>query len=149
MTGFIDHRWRRRERFGIWPDELIALNGGVVDAYLDNSGKVQGEITANTRYLVYGEKSDSPSRAILQQPTNQMFKEASSLGVETITLPEFLIEMGYKPQDRMVPLGTGTKAATFRRDRMTVARVGRRDSDTRRLPQETAPTVDASGTGAV
>jgi hypothetical protein len=91
--------------------ELIELNGGIVDAYLDEAGKQQGEITANTRYLVYGEKSDSASRVNLQQGTNDMFKEASSLGVQTITLPEFLTQMGYKPQDRTVQLGAAAKGS--------------------------------------
>jgi hypothetical protein len=47
----------------------------------------------------------------LQQGTNDMFKEASSLGVQTITLPEFLTQMGYKPQDRTVHLGAGAKGS--------------------------------------
>lgn len=92
---------------------LIELNGGIVDAYLDEAGKQQGEITANTRYLVYGDKTDSPSRVNLQQGTNDMFKEANSLGVQTITLPEFLTQMGYKPQDRTVHLGAAATGKDF------------------------------------
>src|SRR4051812_35372665 len=65
--------------------ELIELNGGVVDAYLDDDGKVQGEITANTRYLISGEAPEKASKIALQGPTNDMYKTASSLGVETIT----------------------------------------------------------------
>jgi hypothetical protein len=80
---------------------------------LDEAGKVQGEITANTRYLVSGDKPDSASKTNLQTGTNDMFKEASSLGVETITLPEFLNQMGYKPQDRTVHLGAAARASDF------------------------------------
>ncbi|MFO0792298.1 MAG: hypothetical protein U0805_22795 [Pirellulales bacterium] len=93
--------------------ELIELNGGVVDAYLDDEGKMQGKITANTRYLISGEAPNNPTKVALQTGTNDMFKEAQSLGVETITLVEFLSQMGYKPQDRTVHLGAGAKASDF------------------------------------
>jgi hypothetical protein len=42
-----------------------------------------------------------------------MSKEASSVGVETITVPEFLAQMGYKPQDRTVTLGESASARDF------------------------------------
>jgi hypothetical protein len=93
--------------------ELVELNGGVVDAYLDDDGKMQGTITANTRYLVSGESPDQASKVALQAGTNAMFKTAAELGVETITLPEFLSQMGYKPQDRTVPLDEGATARDF------------------------------------
>ena len=93
--------------------ELIELNGGIVDAYLDDDGKVQGEISANTRYLISGEASDKASKVGLQQGANAMYKTASSLGVETITIAEFLAQMGYKPQDRTVHLGPEASARDF------------------------------------
>lgn len=92
--------------------ELIELNGGVVDAYIGDDGKVQGEITANTRYLISGD-SPGATKTALEQGTRDMYKTASSLGVETITLPEFLNQMGYRPQDRTVHLGPGAKASDF------------------------------------
>jgi hypothetical protein len=93
--------------------DLIEMNGGVVDAYLDEDGKVQGEITANTRYLISGDSPETASRVALQAGANDMYKTARSLGVETVTLPEFLSQMGYKPQDRTVTLGAGAKARDF------------------------------------
>jgi hypothetical protein len=44
---------------------------------------------------------------------NEMSRTASSLGVETVTVQEFLNQMGYKPQDRTVPLGAGATARDF------------------------------------
>ena len=64
LTGVIDIDGDGQSDMQLARD-LIELNGGVVDAYLDDDGKVQGEITANTRYLVSGEapeKSASRSR---------------------------------------------------------------------------------------
>jgi hypothetical protein len=93
--------------------DLIELNGGVVDAYLKDDGKVQGEITANTRYLVLGDVPDSAIKTAMAEGFHKMSKEASSLGVQTITLPQFIDQMGFKPQDRTVHLGTGASARDF------------------------------------
>ncbi len=112
MTGVIDFDGDGQSDVQL-ARELIELNGGVVDAYLGDDGKVQGEITANTRYLISGEAPKSAAKVGLQQGTNEMYKTASSLGVETITLPEFLNQMGYRPQDRTVHLGAGAKASDF------------------------------------
>lgn len=112
MTGVIDFDGDGQSDVQL-ARELIELNGGVVDAYLGDDGKVQGEITANTRYLISGEAPKSATKVGLQQGTNEMYKTASSLGVETITLPEFLNQMGYRPQDRTVRLGAGAKASDF------------------------------------
>jgi hypothetical protein len=93
--------------------ELIKLNGGIVDAYLKDDGKVEGEITANTRYLVLGDAPDSALKSALTEQYHKMSKEAASLGVQTITLPQFIDQMGFKPQDRTIHLGTGAKAHDF------------------------------------
>src|SRR6185436_7906434 len=45
--------------------ELIKLNGGIVDAYLKDDGKVDGEITANTRYLVLGDVPDTAIKSAM------------------------------------------------------------------------------------
>jgi hypothetical protein len=93
--------------------DLIELNGGIVDAYLKEDGKMEGEITANTRYLVLGDVPDSAAKSATIQGYHDMSKTASSLGVQTITLPQFIDQMGFKPQDRTVHLGTGAKAHDF------------------------------------
>lgn len=93
--------------------QLIKLNGGIVDAYLKDDGKMDGEITANTRYLVLGDVPDSALKSAMTEGYHKMSKEAASVGVQTITLPQFLDQMGYKPQDRTVHLGTGAKARDF------------------------------------
>ncbi len=93
--------------------KLIEMNDGIVDAYLKDDGTVEGQLTANTRYLVLGDNAETPAGARLQGGWNAMSQEASQLGVESITLPEFLGQMGYKPQDRTVNLGEGASARDF------------------------------------
>src|SRR4051794_955013 len=112
LTGVIDIDGDGRSDLKLARD-LIELNGGIVDAYLGDDGKMQGDISANTRYLVLGELPDSPSKAALHKGYMEMSKAASSLGVQTMTLAEFLDQMGYKPQDRTVHLGAGATARDF------------------------------------
>jgi hypothetical protein len=112
LTGFIDFDGDGQSDLQL-ARELIALNDGIVDAYLDDDGKVQGEITANTRYLISGEAPEKAGKVGLEKGAQDMFKTANSLGVETVTITEFLSQMGYKPQDRTVTLGTGATARDF------------------------------------
>ncbi len=93
--------------------DLIKLNGGVVDAYLNEDGKVEGELGVNTRYLVLGRFPERASESKFQDGWSKMNDEAATNGVETITLAEFLNQMGYKPQDRTVRLDAGARAADF------------------------------------
>lgn len=112
LTGFIDIDGDGRSDMEL-ARQLIEMNDGIVDAYLKDDGTVEGEITANTRYLVLGEIPESALQTKLQAGWNTMSQEATRLGVEAITLPEFLGQMGYKPQDRTVPLGAGATARDF------------------------------------
>jgi hypothetical protein len=93
--------------------ELIELNGGVVDMYVKDDGTTEGQITANTMYLVLGEFPNLATQVALQQPWEEMHRVARGLGVETITITEFLNQMGYRPQDRTVQLGAGASARDF------------------------------------
>lgn len=80
--------------------DLIALNGGVVDASLEDDGSIDGEMTINTRYLVLGERPNQPSKASISKGFDDMSRAADNLGVEAITLVDFMNQMGYKPQER-------------------------------------------------
>ena len=50
---------------------------------------------------------------LLQQGRSDMFKKASSLGVQTITLPEFLNADGLQAAGPHGPFGTGAHARDF------------------------------------
>ena len=85
--------------------DLIALNGGVVDAYIDDQGEQQGEVTVDTRYLVLGEFPTDPLRSDYLKYSTQMAEDAEQKGVEVITLTEFLNHMGYRPEERTIRPG--------------------------------------------
>src|SRR6478672_1415981 len=101
LTGMIDIDGDGQSDMQLARD-LIKLNGGIVDAYLKDDGKMEGEITANTRYLVLGDVPDSALKSAMTDGYHKMSKEAASLGVQTITLAQFVDQMGYKPQDRTI-----------------------------------------------
>ena len=112
LTGFIDIDGDGASDLEL-ARNLIELNGGEVDSYLDENGQVHGEMTVNTRYLVLGQSPETSATANLQEGWHKMSEEADTNGVETITLHDFLNQMGYKPQDRTVRLGAGARAADF------------------------------------
>jgi hypothetical protein len=112
LTGLIDIDGDGRSDTEL-ARNLIQMNDGVVDAYLKDDGTVEGEITANTRYLVVGDLGESVAATRLQEGWNTMHAEARSMGVETLTLSQFLNQMGYRPQDRSVQLGAQASARDF------------------------------------
>jgi len=93
--------------------DLIELNGGLVDAFVDDEGNVQGEISVNTRYLVRGNEPTGGNAGKLQEAWNAMSEDARVNGVEVITLDKFLNQIGYAPDDRVVQLGTKARSSDF------------------------------------
>jgi len=92
---------------------LVGLNQSVVDAFLSDDGSVEGAMTVSTRYLVLGDLPSGASRIKHNDGWQAMNKEAASLGVETITLDQFLDQMGYRPDTRAVQLGSTANARDF------------------------------------
>lgn len=93
--------------------DLIALNGGVVDASVNDQGQVEGEMTIETRYLVLGDHPDQPSQAAERDAYQKMSSMADNLGVEPIQLNDFINQMGYQSLDRTVRMGQGARSADF------------------------------------
>ncbi|QDV78192.1 hypothetical protein [Botrimarina mediterranea] len=91
--------------------DLIAMNGATLDVSLEEDGTVDGEMTVDTRYLVLGDSPDQPSKAMYRDKYQEMSREAATLGVETISLTEFLNRMGYKPAEGTVRFSGGSGSA--------------------------------------
>jgi hypothetical protein len=93
---------------------LIKLNGGVVDCDVDEKGKVNGEISIQTRYIVLGnepsEKGDLSGAAAF----SKIKSEAKSLGIQVVPLGDLLDRMGYKPQAHLVNFGSGANPNDFK-----------------------------------
>ena len=86
---------------------LIAANGGVVDAFADPAGNRQGQVTVNTRYLVVGERPDERGKPEGIREYTRLVSEAERLGIQTIPLGELLEMMGWQNRARVERLGEG------------------------------------------
>lgn len=89
---------------------LIAINGGVVDAWMDDKD-IHGKMTVDTRYLVKGSAPTKPEAINLQ---SKMIGDADKLGIKKIQLPELLVRMGWKNQTPVVRFGPGANPKDFR-----------------------------------
>jgi hypothetical protein len=92
---------------------IIAASGGVVDAAPDQTGKQQGSLKVGTRYLILGEYPNDARMGELKTSWNDLTQEAESLGIETISLDEFLSVMGWQVESRSIVLGAGARAEDF------------------------------------
>ena len=85
--------------------DLIALAGGTIDASAGDDGAIDGAMTISTRYLVLGERPTQPSRAGLADSYDRMSAEAAKLGVDTISIVDFLSQIGYEPREETFVYG--------------------------------------------
>ncbi|REK19075.1 MAG: hypothetical protein DWQ37_02630 [Planctomycetota bacterium] len=92
--------------------DLIALNGGVIDAEAGLDGGKTGELSIHTKYLVEGERPQSEGGNV--QGWTDLRGEADRLGVRTIGLAEFLRYMGYEREQSAVNLGKFADPSDFR-----------------------------------
>jgi hypothetical protein len=98
---------------------VITLNNGKVDAEPGENGAVAGEMTVDTRYLILGEFPETTvtDRENQVKAWEAMTEAADRLGIETITLGEFLNLMGWKADRKTVELGRGADPDDFPADR--------------------------------
>ena len=82
--------------------DLIRINGGVVDAYVDEAGKVVGKITPQTKYLIRGPAPEAKGGANIGSNIEAnvdnygaLIGQADENDVGTITLQQFLDNIGY------------------------------------------------------
>ncbi|MEX0979198.1 MAG: hypothetical protein WDZ48_10115 [Pirellulales bacterium] len=92
--------------------DLVALNGGIIDAEVGDDGTRSGQMSINTKYLVLGDRPDDTSKD--RESYGAILGEAQTLGVKTINVAEFLDYMGYQDDHRTVGLGSSAKASDFR-----------------------------------
>ncbi len=74
--------------------ELINHNGGTVDCWLDEKGHKQGQITADTRYIVVG---DTPERGSPESLKNHgdILRDAERSQLHKMTLGDLKQQMGH------------------------------------------------------
>jgi len=92
---------------------LITTNGGIIDAELDDKGKITGEMTATTRFLVLGDPPKDQANPEVLANYTKMIKEADRLGVDQISLSELAQRMGWKNETQLATYGVGANPDQF------------------------------------
>jgi hypothetical protein len=92
---------------------LVALNGGIIDAEVTADGQRTGQMSINTKYLVLGDRPDA-EKSKDRDAYGIIYGEAQKLGVKTLNVDEFLDYMGYKDEQRTVTLGRDARESDFR-----------------------------------
>ena len=90
---------------------LITMNSGVVDCEHDERGKITGEMTPHTRYLVVGGEPSAKGRPEAMQAFMKLVGDADRLHVRKMTLMELKQKMGYKKQAAVERFGRNVPAA--------------------------------------
>jgi len=85
--------------------DMIRVNGGIVDVFIDDKGNAVGKLTDDTRYLVKGKEQRPGNIAIPAYST--LVNEAKEMGIEAIELSKFLDLMGYTPPSNVQKDSTG------------------------------------------
>ncbi len=99
--------------------DLISLNGGVIDAETTPDGKRTGKISVDTKFLVPGAEPAGEKVA----GYSELFDEAKTYGVRTMSVNEFVDYMGYKAEDRSVALDRKARSTDFKPRMPEVQRV--------------------------
>lgn len=89
--------------------DLITLNGGKIDAEVDDNGARTGQMSIDTRFLVVGAERDNVT---VNAELGKIQGEAANLGVEKITLEKFLDHIGWKDTKRLLRYGV-TESGRF------------------------------------
>jgi hypothetical protein len=93
---------------------VITMNGGVVDFWLDDDGQRHGEMTTNTRYLVTGGEPGVNDKPEILRAFSEVNTLATEMGIRSMPLAELLARMGWTNQSPVVRYGIGAKASDFR-----------------------------------
>jgi hypothetical protein len=113
LAGFMDidgdhESDRKRVR------NLILVNNGVIDAEVGDDGKRIGEMTFNTRYLILGTRPTDKSASAELKSYSDILREAGELGIQKISLEQFLDNVGYQPEHQTVSLDATAQSGDFR-----------------------------------
>jgi hypothetical protein len=101
LTGFIDIDGDNVSDLQTVID-LVTMNGGVVDCYLNDKGEVVGEMTPRTRFLVRGFSPDEKGVPALLKGDTDMQNIAERLGIQKMLLPDLLEQAGWKSGSHVV-----------------------------------------------
>lgn len=92
---------------------LIGLNGGVIDAEVDDKGDRTGELSVQTRYLVAGNRPDDKASSKRGNADAKIRSEAKSLGLTEISVDRLLSDLGFQKISKTVALGRESSGSDY------------------------------------
>ena len=122
---------------------IIAVNGGVVDCYITDAGKIVGQINVNTSCLILGDAPTERSSSAQRDAFTKLQHDADQLRLEKMQLTELLQRMGWKNMSPVIRYGRGANPDGFPRQ----ARRRRAEEVLRRRhgPVQETPTAQGAG----
>lgn len=84
--------------------ELISQLGGSIDAEVDDQGKITGDLTIDTRYLIMGDLGED---RLARDGASKMLGDARRLGIEAIPAVKFFELSGWKDPRQSIRFGRG------------------------------------------
>ncbi len=92
---------------------IVTASGGSVDAAPNAAGEQEGALKVSTRYLVQGAYPSGARDTALLKSWNEMDRQADALGVEKVSLDEFLSLMGWRSDSRSIAMDADARAVDF------------------------------------
>jgi hypothetical protein len=141
ITGIIDMNGDGRSDLDRLKS-VIDLNNGKVDAVPGPNGTIDGQMSVDTRYLILGDFPDGRRQEDEGQRRSwdRMSKEADTLGIEPISLTDFLQLMGWQSDRRTVKLGIGAQSKDFAATKEDVTTINRNRGTDIFRPRKPQPT---------
>lgn len=95
--------------------DMIRMNGGVIDAEVADDGKVTGQITSNTNFLIKGDRAtDKTVTEGVMKGIEAIEKQAQTYAVRTMSVADLIAQMGYQSPDRVVNLDKNARSEDFK-----------------------------------
>ncbi len=102
---------------------LITTSGAIIDAEVDEQGRSQGDVTAQTTYLIVGgEPTPREGNEDILKPFTDLRRKAVQYGLKTISLQEFLKRSGWSDIRRVLNFVRPGSAAEFLPDANQITR---------------------------
>jgi hypothetical protein len=92
---------------------LIAINGGVVDCYITDAGKVVGQINVNTNCLILGDAPTEKGDIRQRDAFTKVMRDADQLRLQRVQLADLLQRMGWKNMSPTIQFGRGGNPKDF------------------------------------
>lgn len=113
LAGFMDINNDRVSDFDLVKN-IILLNGGIIDAEIQDDGTRVGKLSVNTRYLVLGNAPDEKSTKKMVDEYTLIRRQAGEMATDTIDVQRLLEMMGWKAEERTVELAGSAGRGEFR-----------------------------------